>query len=129
MLKAVQKFFRHKLIIVSFGLLLFAGLFFIQQSDKNTIFINTNDKSPIEVMGGNGERIYLKFGIIYINKNDLNREYNVVDGVFHVTSEWYKQLVFFDTPEEAEAAGYKPSEHFTKDYECVKHSKDFSDCS
>lgn len=123
-----KKKYIRTVMLLAMGVLVLIGLSFIAKDNKDTIYINTNDKSPFELMGGGGERIYLKFGAIYGRRDDPNKEYNVVDGVFHVTNEWYKQLVFFDTPEEAETAGYKPSENFAKDYDCVKQGKDFFSC-
>lgn len=131
MSETIQKFFSRKFISILLGstlLFVLAALIFIQKSNKDTILINTNDKSPIDVIGGSGERIYLKFGAIYARNDDPAKEYNIVNGVFHVTSERYKQLVFFDTPKEAEAAGYKPSENFAKDYACFKEGKNFLEC-
>ena len=117
-------------VVSIFLTIIFASMFFIAEGERCTILINTNEKSPVAAIGGyeEQERIYLRFGAIYALKDDAKKEYQVVDNVFHVTNGQLKKMVFFDTLGEAEAAGYKPSEDFAKDYECVKQRKGFFEC-
>ncbi len=128
MFKEMQKFINHKLVIILLGLLLLVGFFIIQKSDKNAILINTDEESPIELVGGGGERVYLRFGTIYAFKDDLEKEYRVVAITLHFTQKQLDKMIFFNTPEEAEAAGYKPSKNFQEDYNCVKQGKDLFEC-
>lgn len=121
--------FRKSVIIGVVGLVVFVGLFLIVKNKKDTIYIDSSGERPWELIGGNGERIYLKYGIIYARGDDPEKEYDIVNFTLHVTSEQYKRLVFFNTPEEAEAAGFKPSKDFAEDYECWKAGKDAFECS
>ncbi len=98
------------------------------RSAKDIIYVDTSDDSPVSLIGGGGERIYLRFGQIYAVKDDPEKEYRIVNGVVHVTKAIYKKLLFFDLPEEAEAAGFKPAEDFAKDYVCVQEGKDSWEC-
>lgn len=108
-------------ILIAVGLL-------IRENNKDTIIINTDDQPPIELVGGGGGRIYLRFGTIYGFKDDPEKEYRIVAMALHVTQKQLARMVFFNTPEEAEAAGYKASESFQEDYKCVKQGKNLFDC-
>lgn len=99
------------------------------KDDKNTIYMNSDENSPVTMVGGGGERIYLKFGQIFGFKDDPKKEYRIVAMVIHVTRKQLDNMIFFDTPKEAEKAGYKPSEDFKKAYDCVKQGKDLFECS
>ena len=110
-------------------LLIALGIWSVNTTDKDKIYIDTSEDSPISLIGGGGERIYLSYGTIYALIDDPDKEYNIVNYVIHVTSERYEKLIFFDTPEEAEAAGFRPSENFAQDYECWKNGKDVFECS
>ena len=93
------------------------------------IFVGANPPSetgqrPVE----DYERIYLSQGSIYAHKAGFGKTYDIVNGVQHVTREQYDDLVFFGTSEEAEAAGYEPSESFARDYACWKEGKDWREC-
>lgn len=79
---------------------------------------------PSQESVGDYERIYLAHGSIYAHKSGFGKTYNIVNNVLHVSREEYEDLVFFETPEEAEAAGYKPSETFARDYTCWKEGGD-----
>lgn len=124
-----NKFAKITIIVLILVAVALCSFFILQRNNKDTIYINTDDNSPVTAVGGYGERIYLKFGLIYGFKDDPEKEYQVVDMVLHVTRKQLDNMIFFDTPEEAEKAGYKPSENFKKDYECVKQGKDFLECS
>ncbi|MBI4136261.1 MAG: hypothetical protein HY481_01800 [Candidatus Vogelbacteria bacterium] len=115
-------------ILLIVVILVLVSLSFITKKDKDTIYINTDDESPIELIGGGGERIYLRFGTIYAFKDDPEKEYRVVAITFHVTQKQWDRMIFFNTPEEAGAAGYKPSKDFQEDYNCVKQGKDLFEC-
>ena len=115
-------------ILLAVVILVLVSLSFIAKKDKDIIYINTDDESPIELIGGSGERIYLQFGTIYGFKDDSEKEYRVVAITLHVTQKQLERMIFFNTPEEAEAAGYKPSKDFQEDYNCVKQGKDLFEC-
>lgn len=126
----VKRFINLFFYAISAIAVLATGWFFGgTDTGKDVIYINTDDESPISLIGGGGERIYLSYGTIYAFVDDPDKEYKIVNYVFHVTSERYEKLIFFDTPEEAEAAGFKPSEDFAKDYACYKAGKDSFECS
>ena len=112
-------------ILVISGVLVIVGLFFI----VILIYINKHDGFLAKAPGQSGVRIYSKTGIILARKDDPNKEYNVINFTLVVPIEAYHNLVFFHTPEEADAAGYKPSEHFARDYKCLKQGKAFIHCS
>ncbi len=119
----------HTVAFFAISVLALVNLSFIAKNNKNTIYINTNEKSPIGLIGYGGERIYLRFGTIYALKDDPKKEYRVVAiNVFHVTQKQLERMIFFNTPEEAEVAGYKPSENLARDYDCVKQGKDLFEC-
>lgn len=99
-----------------------------QDVNKDTILINTNDRSPVVLVGGGGERIYLKFGTIYGFKDDPKKEYRVVAITLHFTQSQLDRMVFFNTQKEAEMAGYKPSKSFQEDYNCVEQGLDLFEC-
>ena len=62
-------------------------------------------------------------------KDNPKKEYHVVAVfILHVTQKRLDEMIFFDTPEEAEVAGYKPSANFAEDYNCVKQGLDLFDC-
>ena len=105
-----------------------AALWFIIQAYRVTIYVDTGNNEPWELIGGGGERIYLKFGVIYAFIDDPNKEYYIVNLVLHVTADQYKKMIFFNTPEGAEAAGYRPSKSFEEDYNCVKQGLDAFEC-
>ena len=114
--------------VLTMAVLTIGWFFWDVDADKDVIYVNTDDESPIALVGGYGERIYLSYGTIYALRDDPDKEYNIVNYVIHVTSERYKELIFFDTPEEAEAAGFKPSEHFAEDYACWQEEKNDWEC-
>ena len=101
-------------VLVSAGLIAFAA--------------TSIERPPSQESAGDYERIYLSHGSIYAHKTGFAKTYNIVNGVLHVSREEYEDLVFFGTPEEAEAAGYKPSETFARDYTCWKEGKDWHEC-
>src|SRR3989344_1787443 len=108
---------KNSIFIVVIGIIVLAGIsLFIKIKDRDTIYVDGSGTEPWELIGGGGERIYLKNGIIYARQDDPNKEYDIVNFTLHVTSEQYKKLAFFNTPEEAEAAGFKPSKDFAQDY-------------
>lgn len=117
-----------KALIAVGALLLIIFIAKPQDIDKDTVLINTNDNSPVVLVSGGGERIYLKFGNIYGFKDDPEKEYRVVAITLHFTQSQLDRMVFFNTPKEAEAAGYKPSEDFERDYDCVKQGLDLFKC-
>ncbi len=61
------------------------------------------------MIGGDGERIYIRIGTIFAFVDDPKKKFESVGHTFHVTSEQFNEMVFFDTAEEAKAAGYKKS--------------------
>lgn len=97
---------------------------------KDAIIVYPPENWPIEMTGGDseGERIYLRYGTIFAFKDNPKKEYNIVNFIFHVTGEEYRNMAFFHTPEEAEASGYKSSKNFAEDYACVKQGKDSFEC-
>lgn len=77
------------------------------------VYVNWEDQLCNGYIDDNWEssRIYLSQGAIYAFKDNPTKEYDIVNGVFHVTEKQYcENIQFFDSVEEAEAAGYKPSE-------------------
>lgn len=127
--KLISRIARSTLLVVLGILALVVLSPFMKSADKDTISVNQNPESPVALVGGGGERIYLRYGTIYALRDDPDKEYNIANYTIHVTSERYKKLIFFNTPEEAEAAGFKPSEHFAEDYACYKAGKDSFECS
>lgn len=117
--------------IIILACIIFFGLYFyiIKKEKKDTIYIEPDGTKPYRLIGGGGERIYLNYGTIYALTDDPNKEFNIVNYVIHITSEQYKKLIFFDTPEDAEKAGYKPAKNFAKEYACFKEGKDTIECS
>ncbi len=122
----MKKYTKIYLIILVIGVLI--GLWWLKNKDKDIIYINSNDESPIAVTAGDGERIYLRNGSIYAANDDPKKEFHIVNFTVHVDSERYKKLIFFNTPEEAVAKGFKPSPSFEKDYACFKAGKDAFEC-
>lgn len=120
---------KSAIVIVICLAILGAVSFFVKINNKDTIYVDPSGEEPWQLIGGGGERIYLKHGIIYAYKDGLEKEYDIVNFTLHVTSEQYNKLVFFNTPEEAETAGFKPSKDFAEDYECWKAGKDAFECS
>lgn len=116
-------------IVICLAILGAVSFFAKVNNDKDTIYVDSSGTEPWELIGGDGERIYLKHGIIYAYKDGPEKEYDIVNFTLHVTSEQYNKLVFFNTPEEAETAGFKPSKDFAEDYECWKAGKDAFECS
>ena len=107
--------------IVVFGIL--ALIFII-----GYLALPTADSSVVSLVGGGGERIYLNLGVIYAFKDDPEKRYDVVVGVVHVTSAQFARMVFFDTPEEAQAAGYIPSNDFVWKSACVEKGLSDDEC-
>lgn len=125
----LKDYYYNRFWLVLFILIILVGLWLVSvYFSRDKIVINTNEDSPIELVGGGGERIYLRYGTIYALKDDPKKEYDIVAFTLHVTPERYKQMIFFNTPEEAEAVGYKPSEDFARDYACFQQGKDLLDC-
>ncbi len=125
----MNKHIKTSIIIIALLIIVIATWWFVKQSNKNTVYTDTEDTKPWGLIGGEGERIYLDYGVIYADIESPDKEYNIVNYVVHVTAERYKKLIFFDTPEEAEKAGYKPSEDFAKEYTCFNEGKDTMECS
>jgi len=116
------------LFVTVVGLLILLDNYIYKDTNEDTIYVGYPEDSPVELVGGGGERIYLKYGIIFAFKDDPDKEYDIVIMTFHVTPERFDKIDFFYTPEGAEAAGYKPSEDFSRDYECAKQGKDLFEC-
>ena len=125
----MEKLKQYKYIILIILAVLGLCFYIIQREKKDIIYIESDGTKPYRLIGGEGERIYLNYGVIYVSTDDPSKEYNIVNYVIHVTPKLYKKLVFFHTPEEAEKAGYKPSEHFAKEYACFKEGKDTMECA
>jgi hypothetical protein len=68
-------------------------------------------KEPTIVAIGGGERLYLEPETIYAFNDRSDKEFYISGPTFHVSSEQLKQMVFFNTSEEAVAAGYTSSQH------------------
>lgn len=90
-----------------------------------------NGDSPIEMIGRSGgeERIYLRYGTIFAYNDSSSKEYRIVlDPSMHIDREYYNKMIFFETPEKAEIAGFKPSKDFAREHSCVKEGKNFYEC-
>ena len=116
------------LYILAVFIIIVAGFLIFNKSDSKQVPRSASIMEDTVAIGGGGERIYLKDGLIYAFVDDPEKEYNVVAFTIHVTSEQFKRIVSFETPKAAEAQGYKPSEHFARDYACWKAGKDWIDC-
>ena len=112
--KNYRKWYVKKRYIIPLGLvavLLIAGI---------ASFYN---QSPIERIGeDDGIIIDFSDGTIYGYKDDPEKKYYIVIRTVGFTRKQMAQMVFFKAQEEAETAGYKPSEQFKKGYPCVKFS-------
>lgn len=117
-----------RLLVITALVAVLCALLYINQNGTDVIGINSDPDSTVVMVGGGGERIYLSEGIIYAAKDDPDKKYYIVNGVAHATRKIFDNLEFFRTPEEAELAGYKPSENFARNYACWKEDKDWMEC-
>lgn len=119
---------RWPAVAVLLGLGLVGSFLFLENGYKDAILINTDNGSPVGLIGGGGERIYLRLGTIYAFEDGPEKEYNVVAYTLHATRAQLNNMLFFYTQKQAEIAGYKPSEDFAKDYACLQQGKEIFDC-
>lgn len=75
------------------------------------------------------DRNYFKLGTIYAWKDDPKKEYSIIAiATAHFTTKQMKNMIFFDSAAEAEAAGYKSDEYFKKYYPCLLKGMDWFKC-